>query len=431
MFQTFRNAWKIPELKNRLLFTLAILVVYRLGCAIPVPFVTSSALTQMFSNGNMLAYLDMMSGGALSRCTLFALGVTPYINASIIVQLLTVAIPSLENIAKEPDGQQKLQQINRYAGAVVALIMSIGYYFVIRNMGALKYTSGAAGIFTAVVIIATFTAGAQLITWCGEQIDDKGIGNGVSLLIFASIVSNWSSLYTSVTGLLTRAAAGESQFYIFLPLLLVLALVVIVFIVIMTNAERRITIQYAKRVVGRKQMGGQNSYLPLKLNMSGVMPIIFASALVSIPGTIGSFMQVDQAAHPFWYAFFRTFNYTSPLYVVIYLLLILAFNYFYVAIQYNPVEIANNLRRNNGSIPGFRPGKPTSDFITRTLNKITLIGAIFLAVVAVLPIVLGNLTGMSIQLGGTSLLIVVGVALDTTRSLDSFMTMRSHKGFLG
>ena len=325
MFQTFRNAWKIPELKNRLLFTLAILVVYRLGCAIPVPFVTSSALTQMFSNGNMLTYLDMMSGGALSRCTLFALGVTPYINASIIVQLLTVAIPSLENIAKEPDGQQKLQQITRYAGGIIALIMSLGYYFVVRNMGALKYTSGAAGIFTAVVIIATFTAGAQLITWCGEQIDDKGIGNGLSLLIFSSIVSNWSSLYTTVAGLLTRAAAGESQFYIFLPLLLVLALVVIVFIVIMTNAERRITIQYAKRVVGRKQMGGQNSYLPLKLNMTGVMPIIFASALVSIPGTIGSFMQVDQAAHPFWYAFFRTFNYTSPLYVVIYLLLILAF----------------------------------------------------------------------------------------------------------
>ena len=322
MFQTFRNAWKIPELKNRLLFTLAILVVYRLGCAIPVPFVTSSALTQMFSNGNMLTYLDMMSGGALSRCTLFALGVTPYINASIIVQLLTVAIPSLENIAKEPDGQQKLQQITRYAGGIIALIMSLGYYFVVRNMGALKYTSGAAGIFTAVVIIATFTAGAQLITWCGEQIDDKGIGNGLSLLIFSSIVSNWSSLYTTVAGLLTRAAAGESQFYIFLPLLLVLALVVIVFIVIMTNAERRITIQYAKRVVGRKQMGGQNSYLPLKLNMTGVMPIIFASALVSIPGTIGSFMQVDQAAHPFWYAFFRTFNYTSPLYVVIYLLLL-------------------------------------------------------------------------------------------------------------
>ncbi|MGN0707360.1 MAG: preprotein translocase subunit SecY [Faecalibacterium sp.] len=431
MFQTFRNAWKIPELKNRLLFTLAILVVYRLGCAIPVPFITGDALSVMFSNGNMLSYLDMMSGGALSRCTLFALGVTPYINASIIVQLLTVAIPYLENLAKEPDGQQKLQQITRYTGAGIALVMSIGYYFIVRSMGALKYTSGGIGIFTALVIIATFTAGAQLITWCGEQIDDKGIGNGISLLIFSSVVSSWSSLYTTVKGLLTRAAAGEPQFYIFLPLLLVLALVVIVFIVIMTNAERRITIQYAKRVVGRRQMGGQNSYLPLKLNMSGVMPIIFASALVSIPGTIGSLLNLDPLEHPIWTAFFNTFNYSSWLYAVIYVLLILAFNYFYVAIQYNPVEIANNLRRNNGSIPGFRPGKPTSDFITRTLNKITMIGAIFLAAVAVLPIILGNLTGVSIQLGGTSLLIVVGVALDTTRSLDSFMTMRNHKGFLG
>ena len=315
--------------------------------------------------------------------------------------------------------------------AASLLIMSLGYYFVVRNMGALKYVSGGAGIFAAIVIIATFVAGAQLITWCGEQIDDKGIGNGVSLIIFASIVSNWSSLYTSVKGLLTQAASGKPQYYFFLPLLIVLALVAVVFVVVMTNAERRITIQYAKRVVGRKQMGGQNSYLPLKLNMSGVMPIIFASAMVSIPGTIGSFLQIDPEAHPVWYTFFRTFNYTSWLYIVIYLLLILAFNYFYVAIQYNPVEIANNLRRNNGSIPGFRPGKPTSDFITRTLNKITLIGAIFLAVVAVLPIILGNLTGLSIQLGGTSLLIVVGVALDTTRSLDSFMTMRNHKGFLG
>ena len=243
MFQTFRNAWKIPELKNRLLFTLAILVVYRLGCAIPVPFVSGSALTQMFANGDMLSYLNMMSGGALARCTLFALGVTPYINASIIVQLLTVAIPALENMAKEADGQQKLQQINRYAGAVVALIMSIGYYFVIRNMGALKYVSGGAGIFAAIVIIATFVAGAQLITWCGEQIDDKGIGNGVSLIIFASIVSNWSSLYTSVKGLLTQAASGKPQYYFFLPLLIVLALVAVVFVVVMTNAERRITIQ--------------------------------------------------------------------------------------------------------------------------------------------------------------------------------------------
>ena len=431
MFQTFRNAWKIPELKNRLLFTLAILVVYRLGCAIPVPFVSSTALTQMFaSNGDMLSYLNMMSGGALARCTLFALGVTPYINASIIVQLLTVAIPALENLAKEADGQQKLQQINRYAGAVVALIMSIGYYFVIRNMGALKYVSGGAGIFAAIVIIATFVAGAQLITWCGEQIDDKGIGNGVSLIIFASIVSNWSSLYTSVKGLLTQAASGKPQYYFFLPLLIVLALVAVVFVVVMTNAERRITIQYAKRVVGRKQMGGQNSYLPLKLNMSGVMPIIFASTLCGLPNMIGSFLNLDATKHPYWTAFFRVFNYNSVLYLVVYVLLIVAFNYFYVAIQYNPVDISNQLRKNNGTIPGIRPGKPTSDFITKTLSKITLIGAVFLAIVAAVPMIIGDLTGVSIQLGGTSLLIIVGVALDTARSLEGYMTARHHKGFL-
>jgi preprotein translocase SecY subunit len=430
VFKTFRNAWQIPELRKRLLFTLLILVIYRLGCAVPVPFINSSALESMFATGSMLTYLNMMSGGALSECTLFALGVIPYINASIIIQLLCVAIPYLENLAKEPDGQQKLQQITRYAGAGIAVVMSIGYYFVLRNSGGLSYTSGGAAWFTGIVIVLAFTAGAQLITWCGEQIDDKGIGNGISLLIFASIVSRWSSLAVTIKGMLTNAQTNPA-YYIYLPLLAVLALVVVVFIIILTNAERRITVQYAKRVVGRKMMGGQNSYIPLKINMSGVMPIIFASAMVSIPGTIGSFINVTQEAHPFWYAFLHAFDYTSVVYIVLYLLLILAFNYFYVAIQYNPIEIANNLRQNNGTIPGLRPGKPTSDFITKTLSKITLIGAIFLAIVAILPIILGNLMKVSIQLGGTSLLIVVGVALDTSRSLESFMTMRNHKGFLG
>ena len=432
MFETFRNAWKTEDLRKRLLYTLLILILFRLGCAIPVPYITSSALESMFTTGSMLTYLNMMSGGAMSRCTIFALGVQPYINATIIIQLLCVAIPYLENLSKEgEEGRQKLTKISNYTGAAIALLLSIAYYFIIRRMGALKYTDGFAGIFSGIVIVACFTAGAQFVTWMGNQIDAKGIGNGLSLMIFAGIVADWSRVGSSFQDMLTRAQAGASGYYIMIPAMVILAIVAVIFVVILTNAERRITIQYAKRVVGRKQMGGQNSYLPLKLNMSGVMPIIFASALVSIPGTIGSFLQIDQQAHPVWYAFFHTFNYTSWLYVVIYLLLILAFNYFYVAIQYNPVEIANNLRRNNGSIPGFRPGKPTSDFITRTLNKITLIGAIFLAAVAVLPIILGNLTGMSIQLGGTSLLIVVGVALDTTRSLDSFMTMRNHKGFLG
>ena len=433
MFDTFRNAWKIPELRKKILYTLMVIVIFRLGCVITVPYINADALTLFASGtGNMLDYLNMMSGGALSQCAIFALGVGPYINASIIMQLLTVAIPALERLSKEgEDGRRKLTRITRYVGGGIALAMAIGYYLIIRNnYGAVAYTTGWQGWFAAVVIVLTFTAGAQFITWLGEQIDAKGIGNGVSLLIFAGIISRWSSVITAVKSLLTRAASGEPQIYAFLPLFLVLALVVVVFVVILTNAERRIPVQYAKRVVGRKMYGGQASHIPLKVNMSGVMPIIFASALVSIPNMIGSFINFDAAAHPFWASFFQVFNYRSFLYAVIYLLLIVAFNYFYVAIQYNPVEIANNLRKNNGAIPGIRPGKPTSDFITKSLSKITFIGAMFLGVVASLPIILGNVTGTNIQLGGTSLLIVVGVALDTGRSMESYMLMRHHKGFL-
>ena len=431
MLETFRKAWKMEDLRKRLLFTLMILVLFRLGCAIPVPYISSGALSGMFSTGSMLTYLNMMSGGALSECTLFALGVQPAINASIIIQLLTVAIPYLENLSKEgEEGRRKLLRITNYVGAGLALMLSIGYYFIIRNMGALKYTSGFDGIFCAVVIILCFTAGAQLCCWLGNQIDKQGIGNGLSLLIFSGIVARWSGIYSSVTNILARAQAGEPMFYVFLPLLVVLALVAVVFVVILTNAERRIPVQYAKRVVGRKMYGGQASYIPIKVNMSGVMPIIFASTLCGLPGMIGGFINLDPVKHPIWTGFFSAFSYTSPIYFVAYMLLIVGFNYFYVAIQYNPVEIANQLKKNNGTIPGIRPGKPTSDFISKTLSKITLIGAIFLAIVAGAPILLGNLTGTSIQLSGTSLLIVVGVALDTARALDGYMTARFHKGFL-
>ena len=433
MFETFRNAWKIDDLRKRLLFTFLILVLFRLGCATPVPYITADALSAMFAGGtgDMLEYLNMMSGGALSECTIFALGVQPAINASIIMQLLAVAIPYLENLTKEgEEGQRKMRRITNYVGAGIGLMLSIGYYFIIRNMGALSYTEGFAGIFSAVVIILAFTAGSQLCTWLGNQIDTKGIGNGLSMLIFAGIVARWSSIYSAVTNIVGRAQNGEPQFYVFLPALIVLALVAVVFVVILTNAERRIPVQYAKRVVGRKMYGGQASYIPIKVNMSGVMPIIFASTLCSLPGMIFRFINIDAAAHPLLYGFFSAFNYNSVLYLIVYVLLIVAFNYFYVAIQYNPVDIANQLRKNNGTIPGIRPGKPTSDFITKTLSKITLIGGIFLAVVAGLPIVLGNATGVSIQLGGTSLLIVVGVALDTARSLEGYMTARHHKGFL-
>ena len=391
MFETFRNAWKIDDLRKRLLFTFLILVLFRLGCATPVPYITADALSAMFAGGtgDMLEYLNMMSGGALSECTIFALGVQPAINASIIMQLLAVAIPYLENLTKEgEEGQRKMRRITNYVGAGIGLMLSIGYYFIIRNMGALSYTEGFAGIFSAVVIILAFTAGSQLCTWLGNQIDTKGIGNGLSMLIFAGIVARWSSIYSAVTNIVGRAQNGEPQFYVFLPVLIVLALVAVVFVFILTNAERRIPVQYAKRVVGRKMYGGQASYIPIKVNMSGVMPIIFASTLCSLPGMIFRFINIDAAAHPLLYGFFSAFNYNSVLYLIVYVLLIVAFNYFYVAIQYNPVDIANQLRKNNGMIPGIRPGKPTSDFIVKTLNKITLVGALFLAIVAVLPIVL-------------------------------------------
>ena len=326
----------------------------------------------------------------MSRCTIFALGVQPYINATIIIQLLCVAIPYLENLSKEgEEGRQKLTKISNYTGAAIALLLSIAYYFIIRRMGALKYTDG-----------------------------------------FAGIVADWSRVGSSFQDMLTRAQAGASGYYIMIPAMVILALVAVVFVVILTNAERRIPVQYAKRVVGRKMYGGQASYIPIKVNMSGVMPIIFASTLCGLPNMIGSFLNLDATKHPYWTAFFRVFNYNSVLYLVVYVLLIVAFNYFYVAIQYNPVDISNQLRKNNGTIPGIRPGKPTSDFITKTLSKITLIGAVFLAIVAAVPMIIGDLTGVSIQLGGTSLLIIVGVALDTARSLEGYMTARHHKGFL-
>ena len=438
MFETFRNAWKIEDLRKKLLYTLLVIVIFRLGCAIPVPFIAPEALQGWVAgqSGSMLGYIDMLTGGSFSRATLFALSVTPYINASIIIQLLTVAIPALERLSKEgEDGRKKLTRITRYTGAGIALALGIGYYFLLRGQGALVYGSGAqmfAQVFSAIVVILAFTAGSLLIQWLGEQIDVKGIGNGISILIFAGIVSRWTSIFTTIKTWLGFAAGGEVKYYFLIPVFVVLAISVIVFIVILNAAERRIPVQYAKRVVGRKMYGGQSTHIPIKVNMSGVMPVIFASALASIPGTIGGFFPnlYNPDLHPFAAPFLGMFSTNGWVYAAIYLLLIIAFNYFYVAMQYNPVEIANNLRNNNGTIPGYRPGKPPRDFITKVLGKITFIGALFLGVVAVMPIVLGNVTGENISLGGTSLLIVVGVALDTSRSLESYMLMRHHKGFL-
>ena len=433
MLETFRNAWKIEDLRKRLLFTLLILVLFRLGCALPVPYISAGALTSMFAggNGDMLEYLNMMSGGALSECTLFALGVQPAINASIIMQLLAVAIPYLENLAKEgEEGQRKMRRITNYVGAGIGLMLSIGYYFIIRNMGALSYTEGFAGIFSAVVIVLSFTAGSQLCTWMGNQIDSKGIGNGLSLMIFAGIVARWSSIYTATTNILARAQNGEPFFYIMLPLLVVLALVAVLFVVILTNAERRIPVQYAKRVMGRKMYGGQASTLPMKVNMSGVLPIIFAQTIASLPATIWAFIGTPEEG-TVGRSIYNAIDTKSVLYLIVYFLMIIGFSYFYATIQFNPVEISNNLKRNGGFIPGFRPGKPTSDFIAKVLNKVTLFGAIYLGIVAICPLIAGKLLGNSgLAIGGTSVIIVVGVALETVQALESQMLMRQYKGFL-
>ena len=345
-------------------------------------------------------------------------------NSSIIIQLLTIAIPALERLARDggEEGKKKIQSITRYATVAIAILQGWGYYMLMKNYGILTEKS----FWVALVIIASFIAGSSFVMWMGEQITEFGIGNGISIILFAGILSRVPSMVSSmISGLRAGTLAWWAAVLVVLGILALIVLITWV-----NGAERRIPVQYAKRQVGRKMYGGQASYIPIKVNMTGVMPIIFASTLCSLPGLIFRFINLDAASHPALYAFFSVFNYNSVLYLIVYVLLIVAFNYFYVAIQYNPVDIANQLRKNNGTIPGIRPGKPTSDFITKTLSKITLIGAIFLAIVAGFPIILGNITGTSIQLGGTTLLIVVGVALETGRSLEGYMTARYHKGFL-
>jgi len=430
VLQTFKNAWKIDDLRKKIIYTLIVLVIYRLGCAIAVPFIRPSALSDMIAadNGNMLGYLNLMSGGAFANATLFALGVMPYINSSIIITLLTVAIPYLEQLSKEgEEGRKKIAKITRYVAVLIAFILSVGYYFVLKRENALMYTEGLTGFFAAVVIIATFIAGAMLVMWMGEQIDKKGIGNGVSLIIFTGIISRLSVTATKFIYMIQEAMAGKTINFVLVPLFLVFAVLVIAFAVVLHHAERRIPVQYAKRVVGRKMMGGQNTHLPIKVNMSGVMPVIFASSIMSLPGTIRAFFNIEGE---FANKLLDVFNYNGFVYALGYVLLIIMFNYFYVSMQYNPVEIANNLRKNNGVIPGFRPGKNTQDFIAKVISKLTFIGALFLVVVAVLPIITGNLTNTGIQLGGTSILIVVGVALEVAQQLEAQMLTRHHKGFL-
>lgn len=429
MFDVIKNAFKVPDLKKKVIYTIIILAIYRLGSAIPVPYVDASALTSLTGDGsNFFGYLNMMSGGAFEQATIFAMSITPYINASIIIQLLTIALPPLERLAKEgADGRKKINQITRYVTVVIALIQATGYYFLLRNTsGAMDdmYKSGFTGWFVAIVMVITFTAGAALIMWLGEQISEKGIGNGISIILFAGIIARGPSAFITLWNTFLIGGAN----YILVPLTLVIFAAIIVFIVLMTNSERRIPVQYAKRVVGRKMYGGQSSYIPIKVSMSGVMPIIFASAFLTLPSTIEMFVTVD--ADSFWGKFFDVLSPTGAIYAVLYFILIIAFNYFYVAVQYNPVEIANNIQANNGAIPGIRPGKPTVLFISKVISKITLVGAFFLGAIAIFPIIFTAITDINISLGGTSIIIIVGVALDTVRQIESQMTMRHHKGFL-
>ena len=424
MFETLKNAWKIADLRKKLLYTLLIVVIFRIGCKIPVPYIDPAAIQGLFSGGSLFGYLSILTGGALKDVTIFAMGISPYITSSIVVQLLAIAIPALERLSKEGEaGRKKLNQITRYVAVVLALVQAFALYLTMRANGAI-ISSVKNNWFAAIVIILTLTAGAMVVTWLGERIDQKGIGNGISMILFAGILAGGPQVAIYFVQLL---GLGQIKYYIMVPVIIILFVLIIAFIVLMTNAERRIPVQYAKRVVGRKMYGGQNSNIPLKLNMSGVMPIIFASSLMAIPGTIGAFIPNPT---PFWKGFFDLFSYTNWLYAVLFFVLIIAFNYFYVAIQYNPVEIANNLRKNSGGVPGLRPGKPTSDFITKILGKITLMGGLFLGIMAILPIAVGAITGVNIALGGTTVMIIVGVALDTVRDLESQMMMRHYKGFL-
>ena len=423
MLQTMRNAWKTEDIRRKILFTLFVILIYRLGNAVPVPYVNIDALSGYFNQmqNTIFGMLNVMSGGAFANATIFALSIQPYINASIIIQLLGIAFPKLGNLSKEggEEGKKKIAAITRYTTVGIGLLQGFAYYMMIKGYGFL--TTDGQSLWAAIVIILTFTSGSALIMWLGEQITEFGIGNGISIILFASIVSRFP---TDVYNMINSAANGTTPVWV-TALMLLGALAMIVLIVLINDSERRLPVQYAKRVVGRKMYGGQSTHLPMKVNMSGVLPIIFAQTIATIPATIAGFTGHSDSA---WAST------TSIPYAIAYFLLIIFFAYFYSTIQFDPIEVSNNLEKNGGYIPGFRPGKPTSDFIRRVLNKLTLFGAIYLSIIAVVPILIAHfsqeaaLSGVS--LGGTSIIIVVGVALETVRALEAQMLMRNYKGFL-
>lgn len=444
MFKTLKNAWRIPELKKKLLFTLLIIVLYRLGANIPVPYVSPDVLstaTHLFS-GNILQFLNLLSGGALAQATLLALGVSPYITASIVVQLLTIALPPLEKWAKDgEEGKKKLTMLTRIFTVVLALVTSIGYAFFLEANQMLVVTEP--NFFNYMVIVASYCAGASLVMWLAEKINEHGIGNGISIILFANIIAGLFSMFTAIGALVMQNGK-----FVWWGLLLAIAeilvlLAMVVLIVWMSDAERRIPIQYAKRVVGRKMYGGQNTNLPLKVNMSGVMPIIFANSIVAIPATIATF--ISNQNNGFVKFVNNWFNYNTWPYFVVFLILLIAFAFFYVAISFNPVEVANNIKSNGGAIPGIRVGRPTVEFIKKVLSRITLVGALLVALIACFPMLVNNIefTVKNIVIdghwdswfsafafGGSSMMIVVGVALETFRELEAQMSLRNYKGFL-
>jgi preprotein translocase subunit SecY len=443
MFKTIRNAWKLPELRRKLLFVVFALLIFRVGAAIPVPYINTEYLQQYIAanSGTIFGLLNTMSGSALSRATLFALSVQPYINASIIIQLLTIAIPALERLAKDggEEGKKKIQSITRYTTLAIGLLQGFGYYTLIKSYNLLTNT----GVWAAVVIVVSFTAGAVFLMWLGEQITEFGVGNGISIILFTGIVSRGPAmirtLYTGVRNYFVDTSSwSDSDLESFTTmhpavavLLVVGMLALIVFVVFITNSERKVPVQYAKRVVGRKMYGGQSTHIPIKVNLSGVLPIIFAQSIAMIPATIGMFVPSSQVEGTGWNTFLTVFNSTSVLYAVIYFILIIAFSYFYATIQFNPIEVANNLKKNGGFVPGFRPGRPTAEFLGKVLSRLTFFGAIYLGIVAILPIITENITGITnLSVGGTSVIIVVGVALETVKMIEAQMLMRHYKGFL-
>ena len=457
MIQTIRKAWGVPELRKKLIFTVLILLIFRIGNAITVPYVNVDLLqSQLESMGTtILGLYNVMSGGAFATATVFALGVQPYINSSIIIQLLTVAIPALERLARDggEEGKKKIQSITRYTTVAIAILQAFGYYMMMKNYGLLAV--GADGVWPALVIMVSMIAGSSFVMWMGEQVTEFGVGNGVSIILFAGIISRvpymvsgmidgvriHSGIANGAVTLENLVAAGYSQAQAqaqldsAIPvwgviLLLVGILALIVFIVFINDAERRIPVQYAKRQVGRKMYGGQSSNLPMKVSMAGVLPVIFAQSIASLPITVWSFIGIPQEG-TVSRTIYNAIDTRSLVYVVVYFIMIVGFSYFYSSIQFNPVEIANNLKKQGGFIPGFRPGKPTVDFIKRVLNKVTFFGAIYLAIVAISPILVSKIMGnSSVAIGGTSVIIVVGVALETVKALDSQMLMRQYKGFL-